>query len=134
MGSGQAGRGEAAEVVMEEEALWRGIDRRMERGGGEGRQGGSPERVGGESREMVRVRERVGISFGWIGTWHCVAVVVDCLWREEPEFWNRLRRLRGSDSDVKLHQQIEKEMRKRIDAESLDQEEAFRRLMGMAKE
>lgn len=58
---------------------------------------------------------------------------MDRLRREEPEFWNRLRRLRGAASDAQLHQQIEKEMWKRIDAEGLGQEEAFRRLMGMAR-
>ena len=51
---------------MDEKALWSGIDYRMERGGGEGRLGWSPERVGGESRETVRIWERVGDQL-WLG-------------------------------------------------------------------
>lgn len=85
-------------------------------------------------REMVGIWERVGINFDWIETYHCAAVAVDRLRREEPEFWNRLRRLRGAGSDAQLHRQIEKEMRDRIDAERLGQVEAFRRLVELAKE
>lgn len=85
-------------------------------------------------REMVEIWERTGVASNWIDAWHISARVAERFRREEKELCERVRRVKDLDSDARLHQTLEKQVREMAQVRALTESQALSQLRQWAIE